>query len=235
MDSLVQQAVISGASGGIGLATATRFLDAGYQVINLSRRPCPLPEVTHITCDLSQRDFRQSISPALCEQLAEADSIVLVHNAAYYGSDTAYDCSIEDFSRAVQVNVVAPHALNLLVLPFMKKGSSILVVGSTLSEKAVSGAFSYVTTKHAQIGLMRSLCQDLAGRHIHTACVCPGFTDTEMLRSHLDQASMESVQGTSTFGRLISPQEIAEALYWCATNPVINGSVIHANLGQIES
>jgi 3-oxoacyl-[acyl-carrier protein] reductase len=67
----------------------------------------------------------------------------------------------------------------------MGPGSSVLYVGSTLSEKAVPGSFSYVVSKHAQLGMMRATCQDLMGTGIHTAMVCPGFTDTEMLRNHL--------------------------------------------------
>ena len=117
----------------------------------------------------------------------------------------------------------------------MQAGSSILYVGSTLSEKAVPRSFSYVTTKHATIGMMRATCQDLAGSQIHTACICPGFTDTEMLRAHVPDEAMESISAMSAFGRLVEPTEIAQALFWASDNAVINGSIIHANLGQIES
>ena len=96
------------------------------------------------------------------------------------------------------------------------------------------GSFSYVVSKHAQVGMMRATCQDLAGTGIHTACVCPGFTDTEMLRDHVPVDAMDSVRGMSAFNRLTEPGEIADALLWAASSPVINGSVIHANLGQVE-
>ena len=81
---------------------------------------------------------------------------------------------------------------------------------------------------------MRSLCQDLAGKDIHTLMVCPGFTDTEMLRSHVPADAMASVASMSAYGRLIQPDEIADTIVWATENPVVNGSVIHANLGQIE-
>jgi len=103
-----------------------------------------------------------------------------------------------------------------------------------LSEKAVPGSFSYVTTKHAMVGMMRATCQNLAGRRIHTACICPGFTDTEMLRQHVPEDAMPQIQSMSAYDRLVSPDEIANTLLWTAQNPVINGAVIHANLGQIE-
>ena len=133
-----------------------------------------------------------------------------------------------------EVNLVAPNTLNAWTLPRMRAGSSILYVGSTLSDKAVPGSFSYVTSKHAMIGMMRATCQDLAGSGIHTACVCPGFTDTEMLRTHVPADAMGVISGMSAFGRLIEPREIAETLWWSAHNPVINGAVLHATLGQVE-
>ena len=82
--------------------------------------------------------------------------------------------------------------------------------------------------------MMRSTCQDLAGQGIHTACVCPGFTDTEMLREHVPEDAMQAIASMSTYDRLVHPNEIGNALLWAADNPVINGSVLHANLGQIE-
>ena len=95
----------------------------------------------------------------------------------------------------------------------------------------------YVTSKHAIVGMMRATCQDLANTGIHTVCVCPGFTDTEMLRTHVgqDEEILKSIASLSTFNRLINPEEIAAAIQFAAKNPVMNGAVMHANLGQIES
>ncbi len=95
---------------------------------------------------------------------------------------------------------------------------------------------SYVISKHALVGLMRATCQDLATREIHTACICPGFTDTEMLRTHVgeDSGVLDAIAAMNPFGRLIEPREIAESILFAAQHPVINGAVLHANLGQIE-
>ena len=119
----------------------------------------------------------------------------------------------------------------------MAPASSLLYIGSTLAEKAVAGSFSYVVSKHAQLGMMRASCQDLMGRGIHTAMICPGFTDTEMLRTHLgnDPQVTAAIAGMNSFNRLVAPTEIAELVRWSHHNPVINGSVLHANLGQKES
>ena len=227
-------AVVTGASAGIGLATAVRFLDADYRVVNLSRRPCPLPGVIHLRCDLSDRDCLDAVSPCLVPHLEAADEIAFIHNASRLRNDTADDTPSSDLRAVLEVNVVGINSLNRLAIPRMGQGSCILFVASTLAEKAVPGSYSYVVTKHAQIGMMRAMCQDLAGTGIHTACICPGFTDTEMLRAHVPPEAMDQVRGMSAFNRLIEPDEIAGALLWAATAPVINGSVIHANLGQLE-
>ncbi len=230
----MKSVLITGASAGIGLHTAQAFADAGYQVINLSRRPCPLPSVTHIGCDLAKAGFIDGISDQLTQLLRDAEEIVLIHNAAKLANDSAADTEDQAFRQVLEINLVAPNTLNRFVLPFMQPGSSILYVGSTLSEKAVPGSFSYVTTKHAMVGMMRATCQDLAGKGVHTACICPGFTDTEMLREHIPADVMDQIAGMSAYARLVTPDEIASTLFWAAQSPVINGAVIHANLGQVE-
>ena len=234
MAAALKLAVVTGASAGIGLATATCFLNAGYAVATLSRRPCPLAGVSHLRCDLADPQSLAEAATALGPMLAEASETALVHNAAQLRNDTAAATSDDALRQVLEVNVVAVNALNRLAVPRMAAGSCILFVGSTLAEKAVPGSFSYVVSKHAQIGMMRACCQDFAGTGIHTACICPGFTDTEMLREHVPADAMAAVRGMSAFNRLIEPQEIAETLLWAAGTPVLNGSVIHANLGQVE-
>lgn len=231
-------AIITGASRGIGRETAARFRQAGWSVINVSRNPCPVPGVVNVGVDLSAGAWEEPVARALREALgASPGRLCLVHNAALHGAGDALSLSAEQMRRVLEVNIVVPTQLNRLVRPHLTEGSSILYVGSTLSEKAVRGVAPYVTSKHALVGLMRATCQDLTGTRVHTACICPGFTDTEMLREHIggDEAARASVAGRTTFGRLISPEEIADVLLLCANTPVLNGSVIHANLGQIET
>ena len=227
--------IITGASSGIGMHTAQRFLNEGYEVINLSRRRCPIDAVNHINCDLSAHGFIDNIWGQMQPLLDAAEQVVLVHNAARLDNDSAVETPSNRLREVLEINVIAPNTLNFSVLPFMRSGSSVLYVGSTLSEKAVPGSYSYVISKHAMVGMMRATCQDLTGRDVHTACVCPGFTDTEMLREHVGEESLPAVGKLSTFGRLIDPDEIADTLYWAARSPVINGAVIHANLGQVEA
>ncbi|MEL7296682.1 MAG: SDR family oxidoreductase [Pseudomonadota bacterium] len=228
-------AIITGASAGIGKATATWCLSNGYQVINLARRQCPIGDVTTLTVDLA-KPFPDDLRQELLNAIDTADQVTIVHCAGQHNGDSALSITAESLSRALAINVTAPAVLNQLLLAALPEGSSIIFVGSTLGDKAVPGALGYVTSKHAVNGLMRATCQDLVGRSIHTAVVSPGFTDTEMLRSHLgdDPDVLASITAGVTQGRLIRPDEIAATIGFCIENPVINGAVIHANLGQVE-
>ncbi len=229
--------VITGASRGIGKATAEYFRDKGFLVVNLSRSKPDVKAIEHLSVDLADPGSTEQVASALCERVALAARIVLVHNAGLLLKDSVASIETKQFERALRVNVTSPALINTILLPVMKPGSSILYVGSTLAEKAVANTCSYVVSKHAQLGLMRATCQDLAGKGIHTAAICPGFTETEMLSDHVGGSSeiLAALAQGNALGRLVEPEEIARALCFAAENPVINGSVIHANLGQIET
>ncbi|WP_101758619.1 SDR family oxidoreductase [Oceanicoccus sp. KOV_DT_Chl] len=229
--------VITGGSRGIGLATIQHFIKEGYRVINLSRQQPQVAEVQHFNTDLSDKRWPEQVSKKILALVGTADAITLIHNAAYLAKDSVTDIDADAFQQVLQLNVIAASQLNQILLPSMKPGSSILYVSSTLGEKAVANTFSYVTSKHAQIGMMKATCQDLMGKGIHTAAICPGFTDTEMLRSHVgnDQEVLGYFSGLNSFERLLQPEEIANTLWFCAQTPAINGAVIHANLGQLEN
>jgi 3-oxoacyl-[acyl-carrier protein] reductase len=229
--------IISGASRGIGKSTAQLFLESGYKVINISRSPSNMDGVLDISADLSDPLWINRVRDELPNMLNGIDEIALVHNAGVLVKDRVGELPQEQLRRVLEVNVVASSMLNDLLIPSMPGGSSIIYLGSTLSEKAVPGTASYVTSKHAVVGLMRSTCQDLAGTGIHTACICPGFTDTEMLRDNIgdDPKVLETIAGMQTFNRLVEPEEIAEAIISVTQQPVFNGAVLHTNLGQVAN
>ena len=228
--------VVTGASKGIGFAIAELFLDDGFRVINLSRTPAPDDGIQNFHLDLSLANAEEEVND-LISKILEQEEICLVHNAAKMTNDIAQSTETAKFQDVLNINVIAAHILNQAIIPLMKPGSSVIYIGSTLSEKAVSNTYSYVVSKHALIGMMRATCQDLKGMNIHTSCICPGFTDTEMLRAHVaeDREVINTIASTSTFGRLVSPSEIAATVQFAARHPVINGAVLHANLGQIEN
>ena len=230
-------AIITGASVGIGQAAAQLFLDDDFVVYNLSRRECPLPGVHNISCDLASEASVSAATNTLADAIAGCESVSLVYNASQMRKDSVDACTSDDMRAVLETNVVAINSINQALIASFPATSSILYIGSTLSEKAVGGSFSYVTSKHAQLGMMRATCQDLMGRGIHTALICPGFTDTEMLRTHIgnDPEVVQAIGAMNSFGRLIEPDEIARLIHWSHHNPVINGAVLHANLGQKEA
>jgi NAD(P)-dependent dehydrogenase (short-subunit alcohol dehydrogenase family) len=228
--------VITGASKGIGLATAKLFADNDYKVINLSRSLCSLEGVINLQVDLLDHDWPEQWQSQLLEQVREPSALVIVHSAGMLTKDSVKNIEAEVLRQVLQLNVVAAAQLNKVLIPKMQEGSSLLYISSTLGTKAVANTHAYVISKHAVIGQMRATCQDLAGKGIHTACVCPGFTETEMLQNHLQKNPelYDQLASRMALKRLAQPIEIAETLWFCSQKPVINGAVIHANLGQIE-
>lgn len=228
--------LITGASKGIGRATAEHFSSQGYRVINLSRSNCEVESVVNIKTDLAKQDGLESIKEQLLNEIGEPQQIALVHNAAVLTKDSVDSIDPAILRQVLNLNVVAAATLNTVVIPLMKENSSIIYISSTLGTKAVANTYAYSISKHAVIGQMRASCQDLVGSGIHTACICPGFTDTEMLNDHLgnDPEILAQIAQGVALKRLAQPSEIAESIWFCSQNPVINGSVLHANLGQIE-
>mmetsp|Transcript_32282 Transcript_32282/g.45033 ORF Transcript_32282/g.45033 Transcript_32282/m.45033 type:complete len:359 (+) Transcript_32282:252-1328(+) len=233
-------AVVTGASSGIGLETAKVFLEAGYEVVNISRSACPLSSVRNLSCDLADiasvaltanTDLERMISMG---NKHRKRNVCLVHNAAMFFGDTAVETNAGNFRDSLLVQTVSPSIINRSLIPRMAPGSSIIFIGSTLSEKAVEGTLSYSTSKHAVVGLMRATTQDLFGTGIHTSLLCPGFTDTPMLQKHLGD-DVESLARNNAYGRLVKPEEIAKLVLTTAHSPALNGSVLHANLGQHET
>ncbi len=228
--------VITGASKGIGLSAAKLFGARGARVVNLSRTRCALEGVLNLTVDLAVPGFEREVEAPLLQAVEGCERVVLVHNACLLERDSADAGPPEVLRRSLEIQLVAPAVLNRLLLPKMPRGSSVLYVGSTLSEKAVAGVFSYVVAKHALVGMMRATCQDLLGRGIHTVCLCPGVTDTETLQKRVagDDSVLEVLRAMTGEGRLITPEEIAQVMVFAADHPVLNGTVLHANLGQRE-
>ncbi len=228
--------LITGASKGIGLATAAHFIERDYRVINVSRSACTLPGVTNLAIDLSDIDFLKRDSEKILNAVGESSELVLAHNAAVMTKETVRDIDAQSLQQVLQLNVIAAAQLNTLLIPVMQARSSIVYISSTLGTKAVANTHAYVISKHAVIGQMRATCQDLAGSQIHTAAICPGFTETEMLQEHLgnNPELRAEISATIAHGRLVQPSEIAETIWFCSQTPAINGAVIDANNGQVE-
>jgi NAD(P)-dependent dehydrogenase (short-subunit alcohol dehydrogenase family) len=230
--------IVTGASAGIGLAIAERFASRGHRVISLARRRCPVDIVESMLVDLSSQEAVSRLLPQLRAKLPAGPSVVhVIHNAAALPHDNALEVDAGVLERTLRLNAVTPAVINAAVIPHMGPGSSIVFVGSTLSEKGVPRRLSYVTGKHAMLGLMRATVQDLWGKRINTVCVAPGFVDTGMLRPVLEADPMfeREVLDMVSFGRLLEPDEVAEIVEFATRTPALNGSVLAANLGQRQN
>jgi 3-oxoacyl-[acyl-carrier protein] reductase len=235
-DEMSNYLVITGGSHGIGEKTISLFKQHHWQVINISRTNSSIPDVTNINIDLSDTSWPDTYAHQLNLALQGAEKLCLVHNAATFKSDSIATLAANDLLSVLNVNLISAVALNKILIPAMKVGSSIVYIGSTLSEQAVPNRASYVISKHAVVGLMRSTCQDLAEKGIHTCCVCPGFVNTQMLtRSVPSDILAEIIRAKVIAKRLIEPEEVADFIYFCAQHSIVNGSLLHANLGQITT
>lgn len=227
--------IISGGSRGIGKSTITYFMKANWRVINLSRTPSNIPDVNNIEIDLLYPEKITYYTDHIHELLGEQAIISLVHNAGFLQNDSVQNININTLKATLAVNVISPMLLNNIIIPFMLPGSSIIYIGSTLSEKAVPNCASYSVSKHAVKGLMKATCQDLADLDIMTCCINPGMTDTLMLKEHMPDSIIEKVLQDKIIGKkLLEPNEIAQLIYFCAQSRLLNGSTIQANTGERE-
>lgn len=228
--------VLTGGSAGIGMAIAARSRADGRRVINLSRRPCPVEGVENLAVDLGEPAAVADALVRVRRLLGAPGRVHLIHNAAYPIADAVTDFDVRACEQAMRINVITPAELTAGLLPLLAAGSSVIFIGSTLSEKGVPGRLTYVASKHALIGLLRATVQDLFGRGIHAVCVCPGFVDTPLLdplRARGPEV-LQSVLGMISFGRLLTPEEVADIVAFTLERPTLNGAIIHANLGQRE-
>ena len=227
--------IVTGGSAGIGLAIVERFADLDYRVLSLARRRCPIDTVESILVDLGSPDAVQAAIANVRERVPASAKFHVVHNAAAMPTDTAKDFDSRVFDRTLRLNVTTPAEINAELIPRMRPGSSIIFIASTLAEKGVASRLSYVTSKHAVLGLMRASVQDLFGTEIHCLCVAPGFTDTALLAPGLATPGFtQAVRDMVSFGRLLEPEEIADIVVFATRTPALNGAIVHANLGQRE-
>ena len=143
----------------------------------------------------------------------------------------------ESMEKSFQINAIAPVILCHETLNYMCKDSSIILIGSTLSEIAVPGSLSYVASKHALSGIMKGITQDLFHKNINTCLICPGFTNTEMLQSNAQASNNPKqfynfINNMQSIGRCIEPCEIAQTIFHVCYSNVINGAILHINGGQ---
>lgn len=176
-------ALVTGAAGGIGAATARRLAAAGCHVFLLDRDAAgvtalaaALPRATALVHDLADPSAPAAVHAALA---AESDRLDILINAAgvvLAGDDAA------SFARTLEINLTAAARLTLELVPLLRRSSSgrVVNVGSVQAGRAGADSVAYAASKGGLHAATRALAVDLAGDGILVNAVAPGFIDTPM-------------------------------------------------------
>lgn len=210
--------VITGASTGIGRASATRFVAAGATVTLIARRAALLEQAASelggatawAVADVANKD---QLFAALDKAVAANGPIDgLFLNAGIGGMFAPIeDYTDEAFDAVMGVNVKGVFWAIQHVLPAMKqrRTGSILITGSLASERGMPMNAAYVASKHAALGLARAVANEVAEFGVRCNCVLPGLIDTPMLDGLPPEAAVQMAKAVPQ-GRTGQPEELAE-------------------------
>lgn len=224
--------LITGTSRGIGAAIAKKFFDNGYKVFGTSTSGRLCDNTNHT----SMVDFANSESlENFINQIKELKVDTLVNCAGINNPKPFLDVSIEDFDNTYQVNLLAPFRLCQTVLPNMleQQYGRIVNISSIWGKISRPNVAAYSATKFGIDGMTLSLANEYANKNILANCVSPGFIDTEMTRKNLSPERMAQFNALTPVGRLGTPEEIANLVYFLGSeqNTFISGQNIACDGG----
>ena len=237
-------AFITGASRGIGRATALRLCRSGLQIVvaspELENNELVAAEVraaggTAITLDFNLTSL-DSIKQGVAAALKEFGKIdVLVNNAGITRDGLAVRMKPEDWQLVLQINLTGAFQTTQQVLPGMmrERWGRIVNVASVVGQMGNAGQANYVASKAGIIGLTKSLAQELASRNITVNAVAPGFIETDMT-AKLSQEVRDRMMAAVPLKRFGQPEDVANAVNFLASDDAayITGHVININGGM---
>jgi NAD(P)-dependent dehydrogenase (short-subunit alcohol dehydrogenase family) len=205
MDFTGKHVIITGASSGIGRATAARIAAYGGTVTLIARRADALAAAcremgagaSFIAADVGDKAQILAAIDTAVERNGPIDGLFL--NAATEGMfGPTPDYTDEAFERAMRVNVSSLFWTIRHVLPaMMARGTgAILITGSLASERGCIGNIGYLASKHAALGIARAIAMEAAPTGVRSNCMIPGFIDTPMLQLAPDEAKARMVART---------------------------------------
>ncbi len=248
-----QSVVITGGNMGLGAGVARSFLEAGADLTIVGVEPnvaetaaAWMAEVGRpvqgFTCDIAHLDQ----VTALADKLGGID--VLVNNAGLElitpiaDPDPQVDAT---FRRITEINVIGTFSVTRALLPKLKTGARIVNTASMWGKTAVAEFSAYCASKHAVIGLTRSLAQELAPRSISVNAVCPGWVRTDASMRSLAAMSVQSgrpeadlldeIVGAQALPGLMEPPDMAE-MYMFLSSPAarnITGQSFTVDRGEL--
>ncbi len=218
--------VVTGGAKGIGRATVLRFADAGERVIALGRDDLALgalPDIQTHRCDVTDE-------AAVARVFAHIGAVdVLVNNAGMGESAPLHHTTLDSWQRHLDVNATGAFLCMRAVVPGMRErgAGAIITVASTAGRIGVPYTTAYTASKHAVIGLTRAVAAELAGTGVRVNAVCPTFVRTEMTDrsiAHIVRRTgrsaaqaQDALAAASPLGRLLEPEEVADAIVHLAS------------------
>lgn len=230
--------VITGASAGIGAATARRFSKEKSHLILLARRKDKLEtlrqelknsEVSLFELDVTSRSSVENVFAQIEKEIGSVD--ILVNNAGgAFGLDRAHEASLDDWEKNVDVNIKGLLYCTHSALPGMVKRNQghIINVGSVAGTYPYPGGNVYGGTKAFVHQFSLNLRADLLGTFVRVSCVEPGLvgsTEFSLVRFHGDETRAKKVYEKT---QPLQPEDIAEVIYFCSSVPS------HVNINTLE-
>jgi len=223
-------ALVTGASRGLGRASAARLAEAGARVIvhySASREAADAlvaeirakgGQADAIGADLSVPDAPQKLAEAV-KALGISKLDILVNNAGVAQFAPLEEQTVADFDRHYAINVRAPYFLTQQLLPLLGEGSSVIFLSSVVARVAFDHTSAYSSTKGAIEVITRNLAKELGPRGIRVNAVAPGAIDTDMAQDFLGtEESREYVKSIQALKRIGQPDDIAEAVLFLASD-----------------
>jgi NAD(P)-dependent dehydrogenase (short-subunit alcohol dehydrogenase family) len=217
-------AVVTGGSAGIGLGIARRFAQEGGRVFITGRRQSELDKAvaaidansTAIPGDTSNLADLERVYAAVKAQAERID--ILVVNAGVYEFATLGDITEEHFDKAFNTNVRGLLFAVQRALPLLTKGSSVILIGSMVSNKGFAACSVYNATKAAVRSFARTWIVDLKGRDIRINVLSPGFTETPGLSHFMTNEEKASAVASVPLGRIGTPEDLGKAALFLASD-----------------
>jgi NAD(P)-dependent dehydrogenase (short-subunit alcohol dehydrogenase family) len=233
MPSLTGRTVlVTGAASGIGRAIATAAAQSGARLI---LGDCSVAALEDTAQSLSRSGAQVLARACDVRKLADLEALASAGSAAFSPPDIVYanagiegplgapwDCSDEDFTRVLDINVAGIWRTMKVVLPAMvARGSGAIVATSSAAGLVgAAGLAAYVASKHGVIGLVRSVAASVASTGVRVNALCPGMVATAMLDrlTTLEPALHGALLTQTPMGRLGRLEEIATAALWLGSD-----------------
>jgi 3-oxoacyl-[acyl-carrier protein] reductase len=236
-----KNALITGASGGIGGAIAKALHGAGASVGLSGTRVDPLEALAaelggraHVLpCNLSDFDAVEALPKTAAEAMGSVD--ILVNNAGITRDNLFMRMSDDEFRSVIDVNLTSTFKLCKGVLRGMMKArwGRIINISSVVGATGNPGQGNYAASKAGMVGMSKSLAYEVASRGITVNCVAPGFIATAMT-DKLSEDQKSAILGQIPAGRMGDPEEIAGSVLYLASPSAsyLTGTTLHVNGGM---